>query len=79
VSVEEENKAICNRHAEALNRGDPDALDELMAPHLAQEAKREIAYLRRAFPDIHVTNEIQIAQGDLVANRFVGQGTHQGE
>jgi serine phosphatase RsbU (regulator of sigma subunit)/predicted ester cyclase len=79
VSAEEENKAICNRHAEALNRGDPDALDELMAPDLAQEAKREIAYLRRAFPDIHVTNEIQIAEGDLVANRFVGQGAHQGE
>jgi predicted ester cyclase len=79
VSADEENKAICNRHVEALNRGDPDALDELMTPELAEEAKREIAYLRRAFPDLHATNEIQIAEGDLVANHFVGQGTHQGE
>jgi predicted ester cyclase len=79
MSVEEENKAICNRHVEALNRGDLDAIDELMAPHLAEEARREIAYLRRAFPDLHGTNEIQIAEGDLVANHFVAQGTHQGE
>ena len=34
MSVEEENKAICNRHVEALNSGDLDAIDELMAPIL---------------------------------------------
>jgi predicted ester cyclase len=79
VSVEEENKAICNRHVEALNSGDLDAIDELMAPHLAQEAKREIAYIRRAFPDLHGANLIQVAEGDLVANHFVAQGTHHDE
>jgi predicted ester cyclase len=75
----EENKAHSNRVAEAINRGDLDAFDELMAPDLAQESKREIADLRRAFPDLHGTNEIQIAEGDFVANRYVAQGTHRGE
>ena len=79
MSVEEENKALSNRVAEAINRGDLDAFDELLAPDLAQESKREIADLRRAFPDFHGANEIQIAEGEFVANRYVAQGTHLGE
>jgi predicted ester cyclase len=75
----EENKSVSNRIAEAINKGDLDAFDKLMSPDLAQESKREIANLRRAFPDFHGTNEIQIAEGDFVANRYVAQGTHLGE
>jgi predicted ester cyclase len=75
----EENKAIPNRVAQAIGTGDLDAFDELMAPDLAQEFKEGIAELRQAFPDYHGTNEIQIAEGDLVANRFVFHGTHRGE
>jgi predicted ester cyclase len=75
----EENKAVSNRMAEAIGRADFDAFDELMAPELAQEFKQGIAELRRSFPDYHGTNETQVAQGDMVANRFVFYGTHQGE
>ena len=75
----EENKAVSNRVAEAIGRGDLDAIDELMAPDIAQEFKRDIVEIRQAFPDYHGTNEIQIAEGDLVANRFVYHGSHRGE
>jgi predicted ester cyclase len=75
----EENKAVSNRVADAFSRGDLDAIDELMAPDRAQEFKRSIDLLRQAFSDIYGTNEFQIAEGDLVANRFVYYGTHQGE
>jgi len=75
----EETKAVSNRVAEAISRGDLDALDELMAPDIAREFKEGIAEVRRAFPDYHGTNEIQIAEGNMVANRFVFYGTHQGE
>ena len=75
----QENKAVDTRVAEAISTGDLDALDELMAPDLAEEFKRDISELLRAFPDYHGTNEIQIAEGDMVANRFVFYGTHQGE
>ena|SRR5829696_1161882 len=75
----EENKAVSNKVAEAISAGDLDALDELMAPEIAREFKEGIAEVRRAFPDYHGTNEIQIAEGDMVANRFVFYGTHQGE
>jgi len=79
MSVEEENKALSRRVAEAINKGDLEAFDELFAPELAQEFKRDIAQIRRAFPDYQGTDEFQIAEGDLVAGRLVFRGTHQGE
>ena len=75
----EENKALSNRVAEAIGKGDLNALDELMAPELAEEFKREVAEIRRAFPDYAGTNVIQVAEGEKVGNRFVFQGTHLGE
>jgi predicted ester cyclase len=75
----EENKALSNRVAEAIGRGDLNALDELMAPELAEEFKREVAEMRRAFPDYAGTNVEQIAEAEKVANRFVFLGTHLGE
>ena len=75
----EENKAVSNRVAEAISGGDLDALDELMVPDIAEEFKEGITEVRRAFPDYHGTNEIQIAEGDMVANHFVFYGTHRGE
>ena len=42
----EENKAVSNRVADAIGRGDLDAIDELMAPDRAQEFKQAIAEIR---------------------------------
>lgn len=75
----EENKVLSNRVAQAINEGDLDAFDELMAPELAEEFKRNVAEIRRAFPDYGGTNVEQIAEGEKVANRFVCLGTHLGE
>jgi predicted ester cyclase len=75
----EENKPIIRRTAEAVSSGDLDAFDELMAPELAEEFKQGIAELRLAFPDYHGSDEIQVAEGDLVAGRFLFYGTHEGE
>ena len=38
-----------------------------------------VTTLRRAFPDFHETIECAVAQGDLVAVRVTGRGTHLGE
>lgn len=44
------------------------------------EAARQIAAARRAtFPDLQITIEDQIAEGDKVATRFTARGTHRGE
>ena len=74
-----ENKSLSNRVAQAISVGDLDALDELMAPELAEEFKRDVTEIRRAFPDYAGTNVDQIAEGEKVANRFVFLGTHLGE
>ena len=34
---------------------------------------------RTAFPDLRVTIEAQVSEGDLVATRWKASGTHQGE
>jgi predicted ester cyclase len=78
VSIEE-NNALSNRVAQAIGKGELDVLDELMAPELAEEFKRDVAKIRRAFPDYAGTNVEQIAEGEKVANRFVFLGTHLGE
>jgi predicted ester cyclase len=75
----EVNKTLSNRVAQAISEGDVEALDELMAPELAEEVKRDVAEIRRAFPDYGGTNVEQIAEGEKVANRFVFLGTHLGE
>ncbi len=79
MSVEEENKALSRRVAEAINRGDLEAFDELFSPDLPEEFKRDLAEIKRAFPDYHGADEFQIAEGDLVAGRLVFYGTHLGE
>src|SRR5215212_2310625 len=75
----QEKKALSNRVAQAISEGDLDALDDLMAPELAEEFKRDVTEIRRAFPDYAGTNVEQIAEGEKVANRFVFMGTHLGE
>src|SRR4028119_469953 len=75
----EENKALSNRVAGAISKGDLNTLDEVMAPELAEEFKWEVAEIRRAFPDYAGTNVEQIAEAEKVANRFVFLGTHLGE
>jgi predicted ester cyclase len=74
-----ENKILSNRVAQAISEGDLEALDELMAPELADEFRSDVAEIRRAFPDYAGTNVEQIAEGEEVANRFVYLGTHLGE
>jgi steroid delta-isomerase-like uncharacterized protein len=89
------NKARFRRFHEAVNSGDAEAIskmiDELVEPDVriatplpiaatgAQALKQVWAMLLRAYPDLHVTVEDVIAEGDKVVCRNVVTGTHQGE
>ncbi len=75
----EENKAVIRQAAEAVSNADFDALDELMAPDVAAEFREGITELSQSFPDYHGADEIQVAEGDMVAGRFIFYGTHEGE
>ncbi|MFF6812127.1 ester cyclase [Streptomyces sp. NPDC012403] len=89
------NAATIHRFHSAVNSGDRDlvaeAVDELVAPDLlfhapvpmglsgAEALKRVWEVLLRAFPDIHVTVEETISEGDKVVVRNTVTGTHRGE
>ena len=47
-------------------------------PDLARQVAR-IAEIRRAFPDLEMTIEQQVAEGPWVATRVTYRGTHTGE
>jgi steroid delta-isomerase-like uncharacterized protein len=91
VSIEQ-NKAIdCRLVEEVLNQGNRTVADELITPDFVDHAAlpgmpgdREgftaaAAAMRTAFPDLRVTVEDQVAEGDRVAHRVTMQGTHQGD
>jgi steroid delta-isomerase-like uncharacterized protein len=86
----EENKAINRRHIEeAWNRGDLDVMDQYMHPAYTkkhntttvqglQETKQLMTNRRQAFPDVHITIEEEIVEGDKIATRYTASGTHTG-
>jgi predicted ester cyclase len=89
------NKATFSRFHAAMNTGDAEVIsktiDEIVEPNVlfhapvptgatgAQALKQVWAMLLRAFPDIHVTVEDVIADGDKVVARNTITGTHRGE
>jgi steroid delta-isomerase-like uncharacterized protein len=95
VAQQTSNKAAVRRFCDAVNTGDAEliskTIDELVAPDAlmrtplpieatgAQLAKEVFARLLRAYPDLHITIEDVIEEGDKVVFRNTVTGTHQGE
>ena len=89
--VTEENKALVKRFVEEFwNEGNTAAADELMAVdaeiHMPTGEVVDLDGLkgfarawRESFPDWYSTFEELIAEGDRVAERWTGRGTHRGE
>jgi steroid delta-isomerase-like uncharacterized protein len=95
TAQETSNKATLRRFQDAMNTGDAEriskTIDELVEPDAlirtplpldatgAQALKEVFGRLHRVFPDLHVTVEDVIAEGDKVVSRNLVTGTHQGE
>ena len=88
--MSEENKALVRRGVEAYNEHDLDAISEMLTTDFVYHGGRgnlgKQAYLQHleretfaTFPDVHVTIEDMVAEGDRVAVRYTFRGTHQGE
>ena len=91
---ETSNKATVRRLQDAMNTGDAElisqTIDEIFEPDVKQHTPFEatgtqalkemvVARLYRAFPDLHITVEDLIEEGDKVVERDTVTGTHQGE
>jgi steroid delta-isomerase-like uncharacterized protein len=88
----EENKALVGRFFEAVNTGDLDTLDQYVAadfvehegfpglPTTGPEApKAALGLFRTAFPNLNMTADEILADGDKVVVRGTMSGTHRGE
>ncbi len=90
----EENKAVARRELQEIfsANGNLDAAEDIYAQnyvshqpagdgdlHGPEAIKMFAAGIRKAFPDLKITVEDQIAEGDKVVTRFRTRGTHQGE
>jgi steroid delta-isomerase-like uncharacterized protein len=91
--MSQSNKALARRaFEEVYNRGDLAVVDELVAKdfvnhgsalfgdvHGPEGVKQVVAMVRAAFPDIRITVDDQIAEGDKVVTRWTARATHTGE
>jgi predicted ester cyclase len=79
----EENNAIARRSWEAVSHGNLDAQAEAYATdcviHGAEKLRQFVSIFHTAFPDLSVTVEDEIAEGNKVVTRWRAHGTRQGE
>jgi steroid delta-isomerase-like uncharacterized protein len=92
-SMLEANKAISRRVVEEIfNKGRLAAADELVTPDFVGHdpalpqpfrgpdgLRAQAEGYRSAFPDIRITIEDEIAEGDRVVTRWTARGTHEAE
>ena len=90
--MSENNKAlVCRLLEECVNQGNFSSVDQhvgadyvyrepTVGERRGRSAFRElIAMYRNAIPDVKITVEQQVAEGDHVLTRWVATGTHRGE
>jgi steroid delta-isomerase-like uncharacterized protein len=89
MNQSEANKALIRAHCDAIANGlKPAVIERQVAPDFIDHddpdvagpdgVKAHIKALRSAFPDLCMTVEDMVAEGDLVAVRATWRGTHQG-
>jgi len=87
----EQNKALVRRfYEEVFNKKNLAAIGDFLDPHIIEHAlppglpggiegsRQFIGMYLAAFPDLHLTTEDLIAEGDKVVARFTVRGTHKG-
>src|SRR5262245_23092064 len=87
----EENKRLVRRYIEEIvNTGNVDDVAEFISSDYRDShdksgqssglegAKQHILGVRQTYPDLKVTVEQQIAEGDWVVSRITARGTHRG-
>ena len=85
------NKAFVSHLVrEVIGHGNFSLVDELVSPDYVGHSsspemntreghKQFFIALRNAFPDLELSIEDQIAEGDKVVTRWIARGTHRGE
>jgi len=87
----EENKRLIRRYIEeVVNTGNVDEIERFISPDYCEihegkkhhvgiaGAKEHVLGVRRTYPDLILTMDRQIAEGDWVATCITARGTHKG-
>ena len=87
----DDNKNLIRRFIEdVISTGNVDELDEIISPNYVEVhrgtqhsigiegAKEHILGARQTYPDLHLTIEQQIAEGEWVTTCITAGGTHEG-
>ena len=92
--MSEENKALARRSWEVVTQESLNTLEDALAEVYADdivlhEAGEDVvgfeglaqfvSMMRSALPDLRITIEDDMSEGDKVVTRWIAQGTHQGE
>lgn len=88
----EDNKALARRIAEEVwSKGNTDAIDEFFAQDYIDHSpapgyppdrnglKQWVRAIHDAAPDLNMTVDEVVAEGDMVVTRWTNRGTHKGE
>lgn len=90
MSIDDNKNLIRRFIEEVINTGNVDKLEEIISPNYIevhrgrkhpigiQGAKEHILGVRQTYPDLHLTIEQQIAEGEWVATCITARGTHEG-
>jgi steroid delta-isomerase-like uncharacterized protein len=90
MSVEENKASVRRLYEEVFNKKKLAAIDDYFAPSVIDHSlppgvpggiegvRQTIAMFLTAFPDLNLTLEDSIAEGDKVVARWTLRGTHQG-
>ena len=91
IAAEQHKSTIHRFYEEGVNKGNTAVFDEIISPDYVSHffppdlprgpegVKRFVATFRGAFPDIHVTCDEIIAEGDMATSRITIRATHKGE
>ncbi|MEJ2204911.1 MAG: ester cyclase [Gemmatimonadota bacterium] len=87
----DENKSLVRRYyEEVVSTGDVERLEEFIAPDYVEVynnvtypvgiegAREHVLGVRTTYPDLLITVDHQIAEGDWVVSRVTARGTHEG-
>ena len=89
--MSEANKQVVQQICDVFTKGNVEALDNFVSDQMVdhnpspgqapgvQGMKDLVTMFRAAFPDLQVTVEDLIAEGDKVVGRITAKGTHKGE
>jgi predicted ester cyclase len=90
LSIEDNKRLVCRFIEEILNTGNTGALADFISPDCRESndptgkavgldsMRAHVVGVRQTYPDLILTVEQQIAEGDWVATRITARGTHRG-